>query len=546
MESAAAAQQVPRRRRAAALLHRIDLDLVAKVGFFALLAVAVVGFFVYPTYPNYDSYYSLLWGRELLAFQQLSFEAYRAPTEHPLAIVFSAVLIPFGESADRIMIFITLLSMVAVVAGVYRLSRVAFTPLVGLAAAFLMATRFDFPFLAVRGYIDVPYIALVLWAAVLEYERPRRGWPVFVLLALAGMMRPEAWPLAALYFVWMSFGPEAKRLVGRWWNRGEATTGPSTEAGSEPGREPLWQPRWGEWATWAALAAIGPVVWAATDFAVTGNPLYSLTSTQDLAGELGRQRSLADVPAALPTFFGRLVKLPVVIAAIIGLGLGAWFVPRRIVMPALLLLTGIGTFAAVGLAGLSVIDRYLIVAAVALVIFGGLAIGGFTLLAPGTRARRVWASGSGIAVVFALVFTVTHPPSLTGFNDELRWRSESHDSLVALLASPEVQDRVDAGCGPVSTPSHKIIPDVRWLLDLDQDEVVARSDPSARAPATPPSVGPGREREGIALYVQGGRRTVQRQGFASNTEPLTQVPPPGFARIKTTEYYSAYANCAGG
>ena len=33
----------------------------------ALLCVGTaIGFFVYPTYPNYDSYYSLLWGREVL------------------------------------------------------------------------------------------------------------------------------------------------------------------------------------------------------------------------------------------------------------------------------------------------------------------------------------------------------------------------------------------------------------------------------------------------------------------------------------------------
>ena len=33
----------------------------------AVLALATfVGFLVYPTYPDYDSLYSLLWGRELL------------------------------------------------------------------------------------------------------------------------------------------------------------------------------------------------------------------------------------------------------------------------------------------------------------------------------------------------------------------------------------------------------------------------------------------------------------------------------------------------
>ena len=53
----------------------------------ALLALAtLVGFFLYPTYPNYDSLYSLIWGKEILHGHLPSFEVYRAPTEHPLAI----------------------------------------------------------------------------------------------------------------------------------------------------------------------------------------------------------------------------------------------------------------------------------------------------------------------------------------------------------------------------------------------------------------------------------------------------------------------------
>src|SRR3712207_7110831 len=40
-------------------------------GLFVLLCLAfAIGFFVYPTYPNYDSYYSLLWGREILDLQK--------------------------------------------------------------------------------------------------------------------------------------------------------------------------------------------------------------------------------------------------------------------------------------------------------------------------------------------------------------------------------------------------------------------------------------------------------------------------------------------
>ena len=144
----------------------------------ALIVLAlgtVIGFLVYPTYPNYDSYYSLLWGRELLHGVKPSFDGYRTPTEHPLAVAFGMVLSIVGDPADRIMVGATLASFVVLAAGLYRLAAASFGTLVGLAAAALLCTRFDFPFLAARAYIDIPYLAFVVWAAALEAERPRRG-----------------------------------------------------------------------------------------------------------------------------------------------------------------------------------------------------------------------------------------------------------------------------------------------------------------------------------------------------------------------------------
>ena len=53
-----------------------------------------------------------------------------------------------------------------------------------------------------------------MWAAALEAARPRRGTVVFVLLACAGLLRPEAWLLTGLYFLWMSCRtrPGAQRI----------------------------------------------------------------------------------------------------------------------------------------------------------------------------------------------------------------------------------------------------------------------------------------------------------------------------------------------
>ena len=168
-----------------------------------------------------------MWGRDLLHGDPLVFDGFRYPTEHPLAIAAGAFLSLFGEWADRLWVAMILGSFLVLIAGVYRLGRIAATPLVGAVAAALLMTRFDYPFLAARGYIDIPYMALVVWAATLEATRPRRGVPVLVLLALAGMLRPEAWFLAAMYWCWVA-----------------------------------WKATWRERFLYAALAASGPLVWA--------------------------------------------------------------------------------------------------------------------------------------------------------------------------------------------------------------------------------------------------------------------------------------------
>ena len=140
----------------AARLREADADTLARIALALLCLGFAIGFFVYPTYPNYDSYYSLLWGREVLELQSPFFEGFRVPTEHPLGIVAGAVLALLGEAGDRVWVAMTLASFLVLVWAVYRLGRIAFTPLVGAIAAALLLTRFDFAFLAARGYIDIP------------------------------------------------------------------------------------------------------------------------------------------------------------------------------------------------------------------------------------------------------------------------------------------------------------------------------------------------------------------------------------------------------
>src|SRR5438046_1956029 len=102
------------------------------LGLAVVAAVAAAGFVIYPTFPNYDSYYSLVWGRELLHGTTPSVAAYRAPTEHPLALAFGALVSLAGSGADRILIAATLASFLGLTAALYRLGRASFGSLVGV------------------------------------------------------------------------------------------------------------------------------------------------------------------------------------------------------------------------------------------------------------------------------------------------------------------------------------------------------------------------------------------------------------------------------
>ena len=93
------------------------------------------------------------------------------------------------------------------------------------------STRFDFPFLAARGYIDIPYLAVVIWAAVIEAQRaaPATRCSCWRCSPRRGSCDRRRGCSSGLYWLWLAAARDA--------------------GASAPG--------------YAALAAIGPLVWAA-------------------------------------------------------------------------------------------------------------------------------------------------------------------------------------------------------------------------------------------------------------------------------------------
>jgi hypothetical protein len=491
-----------------ARLRAVPSSTWAKWGFAGLCAAALVGYFAFPTYPTYDSFYALLWGRDLLHLHLPDFRVYRGPTEHPLAIAFGMLCAIFGQGGARLMVLGSIASFVALTAGVYRLTRLCFGAVVAALAALLMLTRLFDANLAAEGYLDITYLALIVWAAALEVGRRRRGTTVFALLAAAGLLRPDAWVLSGIYWLWCAW---------------------PADVGARRRLEYL------------ALAAIAPLLWVVLDAIVTGDPLYSLHSTAVLAAELERTQGFGSVLASLWRYGVRIDKLPVVLGGLVGVALAVWLTPRRALVPLALLAALLGVYVAEGAAGASVIDRYLLGSATLLLPFCALAVGGWSLLREGSALRRAWMAG-GAALVLYGAFAAASVTSLTSARTTLAYHDDFHEGLAAALHAPAVRAALER-CELLSLPDNKLIPDARWILNTTgQGAIVARSQASADARSGAPALEERLDRGSVAVYPLGAA-VFQEAIVDVGDDPRDQVPPRGFTRIYTSRYYAVYDNC---
>ena len=166
----------------------------------ALLAVFPVGF------PNYDTIYALLWGKELAHGMSPDYGSALPPTPHPLADLLGLVTTPFGNAGSIAVTMVVAYASLGLIAYlVYRLGALWFDRWIGVVAAAIVLTRAPFLSNGLRAYVDLPYIALCLGALTIETKRRRAGWPVLALLVPAGLLRPEAWLFSFAYWAYLAF-----------------------------------------------------------------------------------------------------------------------------------------------------------------------------------------------------------------------------------------------------------------------------------------------------------------------------------------------------
>jgi hypothetical protein len=466
----------------------------------ALLVGAAVFAFFGHAFLNYDSFYALVWGDDLAHGRTPQYDTPVAPTPHPLATLVGLMLAPLGDAAETAFLVIGIASIGALVVGIFHLGQTLYSTPVGVLAAVIVATRVPILNYGVRGYVDLPTIALVVWAAVLEARSPRRGAPVMVLLVLAGLLRPEIWLFAAAYWLWCA---------------------PALD--------------WGERARLAALAAVAPAIWVLSDWAITGDPFWSLNGTTDLAAELGRKTGLGSVPEVMPRRLGEILRLPELIAAVIGFGAGLWWLRRRTLLPAAIAVLNGVAFVVFGVAGLSLLGRYLFLASTMLSLFAAVAALGWTAM-PRGWTRRFWAVGGSLILIGLIAFTPQQIGRLTDLRADIANRDRVQADLHALVDDPAVSRALEA-CKPIYVPNHRPVPDLALWTDTRPRDIQALPvgplpDGAYIGPATP---------ESAKLSVLDPR----------DPKPLgASVPSPGrgpagYREVGRNRSWVAFAGCAG-
>jgi hypothetical protein len=494
-------------------------------------------------FPNYDTIYALVWGRELAHGLSPDMGAALPPTPHPLAELFGLIATPLGAGAIDVTMVGAYLSLGLVGYLVYRLGSLWFDRPIGAVAALIVLTRAPYLSNGLRAYIDLPYIALALGALVLETRRPRAGWPVLALLALAGLLRPEAWLFSIAYLSYLLLAPEEASAPT------EATTNPessSRQSGSEGASLPLERADTQiaglirpaivrargrlaspHSAVLAGLALSGPLLWALFDWITAGSPTYSFTGTRETVDTLARQTGPVDLVLYGPRRLGEVLQWPGMIGALGGIVLGLAFLRRRSEIGVAAAVLALGAFAVLACAGLAIIPRYTMLAGAVLAVFAALALLGWRLLEPGHPWRRAWQAFAAFVVLMFVAWGPNQYDLLHRVDTDLTNQSRIEDDLGDLAASGAFAKPL---CGPIAVLNHRAVPRLAFNLDVEPTRIVSASE------------------EGVprrGYFLDPASPFVIHNFILDPGDPtrFSLSVPPDFRRVASNESWILYRRC---
>lgn len=463
-----------------------------------LWAICGVGF------ANYDTLYALAWGGQLARGETPAYEVAIAPTPHPLIEALGVVLSPLpARAAEDVTVALGFLALAGCAFVVYRLATLWFGRAAGVVAALILLTRVPILSYGVRAYVDIPYLLLVLAAVLVETQRRPRpaGAPVLALLALAGLLRPEAWAFSGLYWLYVMI--EARQARGR------------------PGRPRSRRSLLGL----TLLAASAPLVWVLSDLAITGDALWSLTNTRHTAQTLDRITGIANVPEYVPRRIGEILRVPVLVGAALGGVLSLLWLRRRALAPVGFGVLALVVFMIVGAAGLPINTRYAFLTAAILCVLCGAGAFGWTRLESSSPWRRWWAAGGGLVLLALLLFTPAQVKSAHREMHKLARQQTIQDDLIALVEDGSI----NLHCGPVGVPNHAPVPLLALYLKASPTQVISGQTGTIS----------------YGQYLDPASKEVEDDYVLDPHDPHKPVNvPPGFIEAHASKVWLVFQRCS--
>jgi hypothetical protein len=260
---------------------------------------------------------------------------------------------------------------------------------------------------------------------------------------------------------------------------------------------------------------------------VTGDPLYSLHGTQDLAAQLHRPRRLDTAFRQAPIYIRLVLFNPIMWLGIAGTVLGLYALRARSLLPATLGLLGLLSFLTLGLASLPVLIRYLLVPAGMLALFSAVAVFGWLNLGRESPQRAIWLAASPI-LLLPLVISIPNDHRRT--DTAKRWvtaQRHAQDTLHDVATNPATTDWINRCPPPVYVPNHRVVPLLAYWLEKPPTSFASVPEAPARG-----------------LVITPANPVIAATLILDPHEPRPGPdPPPGFHPVGRTPAWTLYARC---
>jgi hypothetical protein len=452
-----------------------------------IVALALLGWVLLRPSPVPDSYWALIWGRDVLGGELPQVDAPDAPSAHPLAVAIGAVVGLFGR-AQAVDLFngLVLLSLGATLVGIFRFGQIVFGTAVAWAAVAAALCNFTLANVVMFSSLDTTAYALTVWAAVLVAARPLNGAAPLILLGIAGLQRPEVWMLSAALWLYLAASLRDRRRA----------------------------------AGLMLLAAAPVACWVAFDLVVTHRFGSSLNEIRSIVA--GHEAPVFEqLKAAVPPAFP-LALMPV---AMVGMALAVRMRCRPAILPAAIGFLGLVAAGVYLLADIVVVSRFLVVTALMGALFVGYAVMG-GVGRPG-RIGRAWRIGGVLAGLVVIVVGARQVNGVQGVRESLGDDARASAQEFARLAAQPRAARVLADCAPVWMQAAN--PSVMYLGAVDPRNY--------RQALTVPAIGAisGKLPDRGALV--GGLPTL---GLPRPAGSYRLVVPAGFSRVGSSGRWTLY------